>query len=73
MATAKPKESPLFRPKTAFDLLSIPILGTAFKSRYGCLILQIPFLVMSVRAAAYHIAGHELHHLNSIKEHYADG
>ena len=25
--------------------------------------------VMSVRAAAYHIAGHELHHLNSIKEH----
>ena len=26
--------------------------------------------VMSVRAAAYHIAGHELHHLNSIKEHY---
>jgi hypothetical protein len=26
--------------------------------------------VMSVRAATYHIAGHELHHLNSIKEHY---
>ena len=26
--------------------------------------------VMSVRAAVYHIAGHELHHLNSIKEHY---
>jgi uncharacterized damage-inducible protein DinB len=26
--------------------------------------------VMSVRAAAYHIAGHELHHLNSIREHY---
>jgi uncharacterized damage-inducible protein DinB len=26
--------------------------------------------VMSVRAAAYHIAGHELHHLNSIKENY---
>jgi uncharacterized damage-inducible protein DinB len=25
---------------------------------------------MSVRAAAYHIAGHELHHLNSIREHY---
>lgn len=26
--------------------------------------------VMSVRAAAYHIAGHELHHLNLIKKHY---
>ncbi len=25
---------------------------------------------MSVRAAAYHIAGHELHHINSIKENY---
>ncbi len=25
---------------------------------------------MSVRAAVYHIAGHELHHLNSIREHY---
>lgn len=26
--------------------------------------------VLSVRAAAYHIAGHELHHLNSIQENY---
>ncbi|MCB0212660.1 MAG: DinB family protein [Anaerolineae bacterium] len=26
--------------------------------------------MMSVRAAAYHIAGHELHHLNSIKDNY---
>lgn len=26
--------------------------------------------VMSVRAAAYHIAGHELHHLNLIRERY---
>ncbi len=26
--------------------------------------------VMSVRAAAYHIAGHELHHLNVIRERY---
>ena len=29
--------------------------------------------LMSVRAAAYHIAGHELHHLNSIKENYLTG
>lgn len=28
--------------------------------------------VMSVRAAAYHIAGHELHHLNSIQQNYVD-
>ncbi len=26
--------------------------------------------VMSVRAVAYHIAGHELHHLNSIQQNY---
>ena len=26
--------------------------------------------VMSVRASAYHIAGHELHHINSIKDNY---
>jgi hypothetical protein len=26
--------------------------------------------VMSVRAAAYHIAGHELRHLNIIRERY---
>jgi uncharacterized damage-inducible protein DinB len=26
--------------------------------------------IMSVRAAVYHIAGHELHHVQSIKEHY---
>jgi len=26
--------------------------------------------LMSVRAAAYHIAGHELHHLNSIRQNY---
>lgn len=29
--------------------------------------------IMSVRAAAYHIAGHELHHINSIKENYLPG
>jgi uncharacterized damage-inducible protein DinB len=29
--------------------------------------------IMSVRAAAYHIAGHELHHLNSIRQNYLSG
>ncbi|MCB9077300.1 MAG: DinB family protein [Anaerolineaceae bacterium] len=29
--------------------------------------------LMSVRAAAYHIAGHELHHLNSMRENYGAG
>ncbi|MCB0194823.1 MAG: DinB family protein [Anaerolineae bacterium] len=29
--------------------------------------------IMSVRAAAYHIAGHDLHHFNSIKENYGTG
>lgn len=27
---------------------------------------------MSVRASAYHIAGHELHHINFIKKHYLE-
>lgn len=27
--------------------------------------------IMSVRAGIYHLAGHEVHHLNSMKEHYA--
>lgn len=30
-------------------------------------------VIMSVRAAGYHIAGHELHHINSIKENYLSG
>ncbi|MEM7033487.1 MAG: DinB family protein [Chloroflexota bacterium] len=29
--------------------------------------------IMSVRAAVYHIGGHELHHINSIKENYLLG
>jgi len=29
--------------------------------------------IMSVRAAAYHIAGHELHHINSIRDNYLSG
>lgn len=29
--------------------------------------------IMSVRAAVYHLAGHELHHLASIREHYGEG
>jgi len=30
----------------------------------------IPGAAMSVRAIAYHIAGHELHHLKIIRERY---
>jgi hypothetical protein len=29
--------------------------------------------VMSVRAAVYHLAGHELHHVNIIRERYLKG
>ena len=42
------KDSPLYRPESAFDVLSIPILGTALKSRYGRLILQIPLLIIAI-------------------------
>ena len=52
MATASSKKaqkySPLYRPQSAFDILSIPLLGTALKSRYGRLILQIPLAVITI-------------------------
>ncbi|MEM9954095.1 MAG: FesM [Chloroflexota bacterium] len=49
-ATSKPKQnaSPLYRPQSAFDLLSIPIIGSALKSRYGRLLLQIPLLIITI-------------------------
>lgn len=52
MATSNPaksqKHSPLYRPQAAFDVLSIPIIGTALKSRYGRLVLQIPLLIIAI-------------------------
>jgi ferredoxin len=45
---AKQATSALYRPRSAFDLLSIPILGKALKSRYGRLILQIPLTVIAL-------------------------
>jgi ferredoxin len=45
---AKLDASPLYRPKSAFDLLSIPILGKALKSRYGRLLLQIPLTIVAL-------------------------
>lgn len=44
----KQQNDALYRPKTAFDLLSIPIIGSALKSRYGRLILQIPFIILAI-------------------------
>ncbi|MGB7337676.1 MAG: hypothetical protein WBC91_02205, partial [Phototrophicaceae bacterium] len=40
--------SPLYRPQSAFDLLSIPIIGTALKSRYGRLFLQVPLAIIAM-------------------------
>ena len=45
--TKSDKYSPLYRPQSAFDLLSIPVLGSALKSRYGRLILQIPLAILA--------------------------
>ncbi len=42
-----PKKDALYRPKTAFDLLRLPILGRALKSRYGRLWLQIPLFIIA--------------------------
>ena len=51
MATAKiskkEKFSPLYRPTSAFDVLSIPIIGTVLKSRYGRLVLQVPLAIIA--------------------------
>lgn len=51
MTTAKARKkqdfSPLYRPKSAFDLLSIPLIGSALKSRYGRLILQVPLAIIA--------------------------
>jgi polyferredoxin len=38
---------PLPTPPTAFDLLRVPLLGRALKSRNGRLLLQVPFLLVA--------------------------
>ena len=42
------KYSPLYRPTDAFDLLSMPFIGSVLKWRYGRLVLQIPFLILAL-------------------------
>lgn len=42
------KNNALYRPKTAFDLLSIPGLGRLLKWRWGRLVLQLPFLIAAI-------------------------
>ncbi len=37
----------LYRPKTAFDLLRLPLIGRLLKWRWGRLILQIPLLLVA--------------------------
>jgi polyferredoxin len=39
--------SQLYRPKTAFDVLRIPMLGRALRWRWGRLIFQLPLLVVA--------------------------
>ncbi len=38
----------LYRPRTAFDLLRVPLLGKLLRRRYGRLVLQIPFLLIAL-------------------------
>ena len=38
----------LYRPKTAFDVLRLPLIGGLLRRRYGRLILQIPLLVLAM-------------------------
>ena len=44
--TSQPQ--PLYRPKTAFDVLRLPLLGRLLKARYGRLLLQIPFTLIAL-------------------------
>ncbi|NJN45136.1 MAG: DinB family protein [Anaerolineae bacterium] len=54
---------------TAVRMATITLLESFSEDRYSCLgtASENP---LSVRAAAYIIAGHELHHMNSIRENY---
>ena len=38
----------LYRPKTAFDLLRVPLLGRLLRHRYGRLLMQIPLLIVAL-------------------------
>jgi hypothetical protein len=38
----------LYRPRGAFDLLQVPLIGRALKHRYGRLLLQLPFLLVAL-------------------------
>lgn len=40
--------TPLYRPKTAFDVLRLPVIGRLLRWRYGRLILQIPFVTVAL-------------------------
>jgi polyferredoxin len=42
------RQETLYRPQSGFDLLRIPLVGAALKSRYGRLILQLPFLLVAI-------------------------
>ncbi|MFW5772995.1 MAG: hypothetical protein ACOCZH_06680, partial [Phototrophicaceae bacterium] len=38
----------LYRPRTAFDLLRLPLVGRALRWRYGRLLLQLPLLTVAL-------------------------
>lgn len=40
--------TPLYQPKTAFDVLRLPGIGRLLRWRYGRLILQVPFLALAL-------------------------
>lgn len=40
-------QNSLYRPKSAFDWLKIPLLGPALKHRWGRLLLQVPLLLVA--------------------------
>lgn len=42
-----PDKTPLYRPKTALDVLRVPLLGRLLKMRYGRLWLQVPLFIIA--------------------------
>lgn len=42
------RRATLYTPRTAFDVLRLPLIGRVLKARYGRLVLQVPFLLAAL-------------------------
>ncbi|MGJ3239567.1 MAG: FesM [Anaerolineae bacterium] len=47
-AEKKSQHNPLYRPQNALNLLEVPVIGSALRSRYGRLMLQLPLAIIAL-------------------------